>query len=408
MRLVTKGTPSGFAKSLVGRIVTIGQGLPESSGRYILLARTSLPKEWYPDSSIQAVLTSLRRDELPALVEERRLPIIAEAQVDHLRDGDIVACALDGLVRTLYRPDSQHNYLFATERCNSNCLMCSQPPKDLDDSYRVEQNLEVIRLIESPPAYLGITGGEPTLLGEGLFQLLRALKDRFPATPVHILTNGRRFARPAFTEAFASITHPTVSVGIPLYADNAADHDYVVQAAGAFDQTMIGLHRLAQYGQAIEIRVVLHRLTVGRLIDLAEFLYRNVPFAYHVALMGLEITGYTPHNIDTLWVDPIDYRDELTSAVRYLARRGMKVSIYNHPLCLLDQRVWNFARCSISDWKNVYVGECDVCAVRSRCGGFFESSSRKRSPHVKAILAPQLTASTGDPPGTGALAGAGR
>jgi len=54
--------------------------------------------------------------------------------------------------------------------CNSNCLMCSQPPKDRDDVVALtERNLELIRLIEPAPPYLTITGGEPTLLGDNLF-----------------------------------------------------------------------------------------------------------------------------------------------------------------------------------------------------------------------------------------------
>jgi His-Xaa-Ser system radical SAM maturase HxsC len=386
MKLVATGVPSGFAKSVVGRIAEVKWELPDSAGRRILLVHGAPPNEPYTDSAIQAVLTNLGRDGLPAALRDRSLPVIADVEVDHLKDGDIVACRPVGMVRTLYRHDSRHNYLFATDRCSSNCLMCSQPPKDRDDSYRVDENLEAIRLIQSPPEYLGITGGEPTLLGEGLLRLVRAAKDRFPATPLHILTNGRRFSRPAFTASFADVGHPTVSLGIPLYGDNASDHDYIVQSDGAFDQTVVGLQRLAQYGQAIEIRVVLHRLTVGRLLDIAEFVYRNAPFTSHIALMGLEITGYTPHNLNTLWVDPIEYRNELTSTVKYLARRGMNVSIYNHQLCLLDEEVWGFARCSISDWKNVYIDECDGCAVRSRCGGFFESSSKKRSGQIKAIL----------------------
>ena len=105
--------------------------------------------------------------------------------------------------------------------------------------------------------------------------------------------------------------------------------DYVVQARGAFDQTIQGLHRLAQYEQPVEIRVVLHKLTIPRLYDLAHFIYRNLPFARHVALMGLEITGFTRPNLNKLWIDPYEYQTELPRAVEYLAIRGMNVSIYN-------------------------------------------------------------------------------
>jgi hypothetical protein len=48
--------------------------------------------------------------------------------LDHLEDGDIVAIGVDGNIRTVYRVNSYYNTILATERCNSNCLMCSQPP----------------------------------------------------------------------------------------------------------------------------------------------------------------------------------------------------------------------------------------------------------------------------------------
>jgi hypothetical protein len=63
-----------------------------------------------------------------------------------------------------------------------------------------------------------------------------------------MLTNGRTFAWADYTQQLAAIEHPNFSVGIPLYSDFAGDHDYVVQAKGAFDQTVAGFHQLARFG----------------------------------------------------------------------------------------------------------------------------------------------------------------
>jgi His-Xaa-Ser system radical SAM maturase HxsC len=287
----------------------------------------------------------------------------------HLKSGDVVVLHPRGHIRTLFRPDSDYNALLVTERCNSFCLMCSQPPINRDDSELVDINLETIRLMNPAPRSLGITGGEPTLLGEGLFRILRELDRRLPDTDVHMLTNGRRFAWPEFTAEFMEPRHPKVTLGIPLYADDARIHDHVVQARGAFDQTVQGLHLVARYEQPIEIRIVLHALTIPRLKHLAEYIYRNIPFASHVAFMGLEITGFTRPNLRQLWIDPYDYLRELEVAVEYLAIRGMNVSIYNHQLCVIPRSLWRFARKSISDWKNLYFEACEACAVHEKCGG---------------------------------------
>jgi His-Xaa-Ser system radical SAM maturase HxsC len=200
-----------------------------------------------------------------------------------------------------------------------------------------------------------------------------------------MLTNGRTFAWPAYSRRFAELQHPNICLGIPLYSDCATEHDYVVQARHAFDQTVAGLHQAARNGIRTEIRVVLHRLTIPRVTKLAEYIYRNFPFVEHVALMGLEHTGYTPRNIDKLWIDPFDYQDELEAAVELLAIRGMNVSIYNHQLCVLRRSLWPFARKSISDWKNLYLPTCEGCSALADCGGVFQWTATKHSDHLHTL-----------------------
>jgi His-Xaa-Ser system radical SAM maturase HxsC len=313
--------------------------------------------------------------------------VFSLSEIDHLRTDDIVVMEPNnGFIRTLYRPDSDHNVIFTTERCNSNCLMCSQPPQDRDDAESMAQrNLQLIKLIDRPPRRLVITGGEPTLLGERLFDIIRAMRDKFPETYLHMLTNGRIFAWPAFTAGLAELNHPNFMLGIPLYSDDSTIHDYVVQARGAFDQTVLGLHQLARFGVRVEIRVVLHAITVPRLPQLADYIYRNLTFADHIALMGLENIGYAPRNMDKLWIDPHDYQNQLESAVEFLAIRGMNVSIYNHQLCVLRKPLWKFARKSISDWKNIYLEECESCRVKEECGGFFKWATKQHSAHIHAL-----------------------
>jgi len=105
----------------------------------------------------------------------------------------------------------------------------------------------------------------------------------------------------------------------------------------------------------VEIGVVLHTQTVDRLPQLARFIARNLPNVDHVALMGLENMGYVKMNLQALWIDPVDYQRPLRAAVESLAGAGLSVSIYNHPLCVLDRTLWSCAKRSISDWKNEYV-----------------------------------------------------
>jgi His-Xaa-Ser system radical SAM maturase HxsC len=385
MRLNTTGVARNFDKSILGIITTEDLPSDQRAQKIRLVAPNDTPN----DASLLGYRALLCHDELDRAPNVPYIHLLRE--IDHLRDGDIVVLeGRTGLVRSLYRPYEKQHHLFATERCNSNCLMCSQPPKDRDDvDALTERNLELINLITPYPPYLTITGGEPTLLGDNLFRLISQLKLSMPQTELHILTNGRTFAWPEYTRRFAELEHPNISLGIPLYSDFAGAHDHVVQAKGAFDQTVAGLHQAARNGIRVEVRVVLHKLTIPRLTKLVDYIYRNLTFVEHIALMGLEYTGYTPRNIEELWIDPYDYQDVLEEAVEYLAMRNMKVSIYNHQLCVLRPSLWSYAKKSISDWKTLYLPECETCSALPACGGLFQWAVKKHSDHIHAISFPQ-------------------
>ncbi|MFD2968846.1 His-Xaa-Ser system radical SAM maturase HxsC [Sphingobacterium bambusae] len=303
--------------------------------------------------------------------------IVGLQKLDNLTEGDIVYINTNGAINTLYRRDSLHNALFITDRCNSNCLMCSQPPKNHDDlSHFYAINTALISMIPKDTLELGITGGEPTLLGQRFLSLLAQLKYELSSTEIHILSNGRSFAWRHVAQSISKVDNRRTVYGIPLYSDDYRQHDYIVQAKDAFNQTVLGMHNMARYNQRMEVRVVLHKQSYRRLPQLAKYIYRNLPFIEHVAFMGLEYTGYTVKNHDLLWMEPVAYAEELEEAVLYLHAMGMNVSIYNLQLCLLKQSLWPFAQKSISDWKQNYLAECSSCSKLDSCGGVFETSKR--------------------------------
>lgn len=387
MRLTTTGTARNFDRSILGILTTENMPLEERGTRIRFFPANAAAFD-ATCADLAGYRALLAHDALDGVLAVPSVHTLRES--DHLRHGDIVVLeGRSGLVRSLYRPYEEHHHLFVTERCNSNCLMCSQPPKDRDDTDALmARNLDLIELIETPPRYLTITGGEPTLLGDRLVTIIARLKERMPDTELHVLTNGRSFAWREFARRFAAVGHPNISLGIPLYADVASVHDYVVQARSAFDQTVMGFHQAARHGIRTEVRVVLHRLTIPRLTKLAEYIYRNLTFVEHIALMGLEYTGYTPRNIEELWIDPHDYKQELEEAVQFLALRNMPLSIYNHQLCTLPPSLWRYARKSISDWKQLYLSQCDGCGVKNECGGFFQWAVKKHSAHIRPCAAP--------------------
>ncbi len=312
--------------------------------------------------------------------------LILPTWFDYLGDGDVIGLhQRSRKFRVLYRRRSSHNAFLVTERCDHYCLMCSQPPRDIDDGWILDEIATALPLVDPATRTIGFTGGEPLLEWRRFIPLLGTMRTILPDTNVHVLTNGRAFASPEVVSAWAAIGHPRLAAGIPIYSAVDHIHDYVVQARNAFDETVLGILRLKDKRQRVEIRVVLHRITAPRLVETCTWIARNLPFVDHVALMGLENTGFALANQDLLWIDPIDYRADLTEAVRILSSANVHVSVYNLPLCLLDCEIWPFAVQSISDWKNAYLPICDTCVVRDQCAGFFSTGRMRESRGVTPV-----------------------
>jgi His-Xaa-Ser system radical SAM maturase HxsC len=316
-----------------------------------------------------------------------------------VQPGDVIAISPDtNVVRVLYRRGANSNLLFMTDRCNSLCLMCSQPPKDVDDRWHIDENLRLIDLIDPGSEQLGISGGEPTLYRDGLLAIIRHAAVTVPEKALHILSNGRLLSDSSWIADLKTLGHPNITWGIPLYADNARDHDEVVNAPGAFAETMAGLYNLHRAGQQIEIRMVLSKMTVGRLPEWSHFVFRNLPFTQHVALMGIENTGLAKKNYEALWIDPSDYQTQLALTAHFLDIRGLVVSVYNLPLCVLEPTLGRFYRQSISDWKNLFIDTCQACSAKHACAGFFKSHSpRWQSRNIHPLSLQELETLQGAP-----------
>jgi His-Xaa-Ser system radical SAM maturase HxsC len=312
--------------------------------------------------------------------------ISVRSQFNYLSDGDIVGIRHgSGRFRTLFRRNSKHNSFLVTERCNNYCLMCSQPPKDTDDHWILDEIRESLPLVDPSTRSLTFTGGEPLTDWRDFVTVLAQCREQLPQTALQVLTNGRAFSHSEIVDAWSGVKHPDLIAAIPVYSAVDHIHDHVVQAMGAFDETILGILKLKDRGQRVEIRVVLHTLTASIISATCRWIARNLSFVDHVALMGLENTGFAIANEALLWIDPMDYRVGLAAGVDHLSSAGVNVSVYNLPRCVLDPSVWPYAVQSISDWKNGYVEECNHCVEKDRCSGLFTSGRPRLSRGIKAV-----------------------
>lgn len=373
-----RGIPLNSRKRIIGKISKILIKTRET--KKCILATASIEKKL---RGFKAVLCSTAIEDEKA--NRLKIPIVHSVEnIEVLCEGDIVSLdMMTGDIIVLYEKNSIHNSILASTDCNCRCIMCPQTLVK-DSPQKLRDNLEIIRLIYKGTMALGITGGEPTLLGNGLIRLLKQCKKHLPHTQVQILTNGILLKDSEYVRKIARLGMKNLIFCVPLYADTDKEHELIMQRKGAFEDTIQGLYNLATNRQLVEIRIVVMSLNFQRLPHIAEFIYHNLPFAIHVAFMGMEVEGLARKNMERLWVSPKEYSPYLREAVFYLSQRNMNVSIYNEQLCLLPKDIWDFTCKSISEWKNIYLEECSECSEKNRCGGFFASPPQA----LKALIQP--------------------
>jgi His-Xaa-Ser system radical SAM maturase HxsC len=392
MTLPLSGTAtfcSGLERSFrsVVRLKALGMGPSEDDHDfYIVRSQPDVGQAIREKRNSIFVINDANSVDLSTVHSDARI-ITVPSKFSYLDAGDILGVhGNSGKFRSLFRSNSRHNSFLVTERCNNYCLMCSQPPKDIDDRWILDEIRESLPLIDKRTPTLTFTGGEPLSDWPEFTRVLANCRDELPNTAVQVLTNGRAFANSEIVNAWRDIQHPSLIAAIPVYASVDHIHDYVVQAKGAFDETILGILKLKDRGQRVEIRVVLHAQTAPIITETCRWIARNLPFVDHVALMGLENTGFAIANESLLWIDPLDYQDALAKGVDALSAARVNVSVYNLPRCVLHRSVWPYAVQSISDWKNGYVEACTRCTEKSRCSGLFTSGRPRQSRGIAAIL----------------------
>ncbi len=292
----------------------------------------------------------------------------------------------NGIINTVYRTNSNDNTLFLTENCNHDCIMCSQPPKKKSDINEfLDINNEIIDLLPTSLKFLGITGGEPTLYGKHLGTLLNKISKRLPNCEVSLLTNAVLLSHNNIISNFEYLPKSKFIFCIPIYSDFHLIHDRIVNSKGAFFKTIIGIHNLAKYDFRIELRTIPQELNLNRLTKLAQYIYRNLTFVEHSAIMGIEYIGNAQKNFNKIWVSPSELLPKLEKAVEFLHNSGLNVSLFNYQNCMLTEKLRPFIKDSISDWKREYLEKCESCTERSKCGGIFYSSVEKMKPYINPI-----------------------
>ena len=301
-----------------------------------------------------------------------------------LNNGDILHIFSDGNAKRLYNLNSNDVTLLFTEDCNHNCIMCAQA-NDYHKNEKALQNMNQVLidiLVKKKVPIIGISGGEPTLKLDYLIDKIKYINHKSPKTKIEILTNATVFSHKPNAQKLIDNNCHNVSFHVPLYSDSERKHNEIIQRNNYY-KTIKGIYNLAQYRYPIEIRNVVTKLNYLRLEQWADFIGKNFPFCFHVAIMGLELTGNAKKNINEIWIEPENAITNIKYAVNILDRADLFTSIYNYPLCLLPKELRTYYASSISAWKQKFLPECNNCRKKNICCGIFNSCEDYLS--IKAI-----------------------
>lgn len=365
--------PHGFTERSVMRVLALDELISSWAPQLKFLVPVNNETEYRELRQLQAVgLHNIYPILSSALWKNSPSVTAILGDASSFETGDVVVPSLVRQeIQVLYRSSDVHHAIFLTNRCNSLCLMCSQPPTRPNDAWLIDEAISVIRHISPSPQILGMTGGEPLLLGTRLREVLDAAFDQHPTTRIDLLTNGRLLGDSQLAEKLLTGLQDNVSWLIPLYGHSDFLHDFVVQSPGAFHETLAGVLNLQAYGQAVQIRIVLIEPVLNILPQLCAFIGRNLPFVREVALMGCEPIGFALANRDQCEVDLTKWHPTMIQGVKALDRADIPCVLMNIPLCALPQSLWRYAHRSISDWKRVFIDECKHCTVKNECCGLF-------------------------------------
>lgn len=286
-----------------------------------------------------------------------------------------------------FNSKSNDNALITSEKCNSCCIMCpySDHFRANAKNVSVQRILKIIDYISMYPSHLTITGGEPTLIGPEMFDIMDSLKRKFPDTEYLFLTNGRIFSCNDYFDKFVSHMPGDICFAIPIYGDTPETHDSITRSSGSFTEAVKGMQNFMRAGTKVEIRIVVSKLNYNNLENIAKFITNYLSSAYVVNFVGLEMCGNAARNRNDVWIDyPIAF-NSMKNAIDILCSESINVGIYNFPLCSVNESYRPLCRRSISDYKIVYDQLCSECTLRPICGGIFKSTYILEHPEVNPV-----------------------
>ena len=301
---------------------------------------------------------------------------------------DVFVISDKGVLSRKYNDSIDDNYFFITGKCNSNCVMCPSPEfsRKKSNTTPIFELLQLAKHIPSDTPHLTVTGGEPFLMGEDIFDFFRFAKEKFVDTEFLLLTNGRAFAIDKYMQKFCETSPERIVVAIPVHGSCQETHDAITRANGSFYQTMIGIKKLISKGFSVEIRLVVNKLNVNDFENISNLIIRELKGISYVSIIAMEMTGTARANLEQVWIPYKKSFSIIASSIRKLIENGVDIKLYNFPLCTVERPFWTLCEKSISENKVRFAECCSSCSYKNACSGVFSGTLQLVEDELEAII----------------------
>lgn len=255
-------------------------------------------------------------------------------------------------------------------KCNNRCLMCSNPP-DYSQSggYRVEDLLQRIGKINPKEGEVYLTGGEPTLHPDFL-KLLSILRKKCPEAKIVLDTNGRMFCYLDFLKK--TLDNGKMEFQVSLCGHNKVLFEKITRAKGSFEQTVEGIKNilaLKSNNNEVEVRVVIHRLTLPHLDKIYSFVRKSFPQIERLIFIFMEYEGIAGINRKMIGVTYREARPYLEKLFSKTKKSPFEIRFYHFPLCVLSSKFWPYIWRTLPKEEVTFLSKCKQCCHREHCLG---------------------------------------
>lgn len=278
-------------------------------------------------------------------------------------------------------------YIQVVRHCNHHCGFCSNP-KTPD-----VHTFETMRVLVDDfvrRGYFGVilTGGEPTLHPE-LPRICAYAREQ--GLHVRMITNGSRLDDDHFARAMADAGLQIVHVSV--YSVRPEIEARLRGVAGTLERAFAAAENSHRHGIIVNVNCVINRLNADHLDENIRFFIERHPYIRHFVWNNLDPSmGRAEINKKLYTPRLADLELSLDRALRLLHLSGRTFRVEKVPLCYMTEFAWASTETRKivkgeerivyfldhkqmvrqTDWGHIYTATCDVCSLRSICGGLFD------------------------------------